>query len=109
MDFQPDRRVTSLGAGNASARTGFASQARLTSLLALRMITDMRRGSRLAERACDRKMQLAGIDEIGSSDRRPLRSRLPGKASYQCARADELIVCESENSPGTLTSTKPIF
>ncbi len=45
----PERRTTQQTARKATAHTGFALEARLTSLLALPMVTDIRRGSRLAD------------------------------------------------------------
>ena len=56
-----ERRATQQTARKATARTGFAPQARLTSLLTLRMITDIRRGSRLADKPVDAKCGSRGM------------------------------------------------
>jgi hypothetical protein len=57
----PERRTTQQTARKAAAHTGFALEARLTSLLTLRMITDIRRGSRLAVGPQDAKRGSRGI------------------------------------------------
>jgi len=56
----PERRVTQQTAGNGAADNGFAPRDRRTSLLALRMISDIRRGSRLADGPVDAKCGLRG-------------------------------------------------
>jgi len=62
----PERRETRQTTRKAAADSGFAPQARLTSLLGSQMINDIRRGSPPRKRTCGRKMRLTGYHEIGS-------------------------------------------
>ncbi len=55
MVISPERRTTQQTARKATAHAGFALEARLTLLLTLQMITDIRRGSRLADGPQDAK------------------------------------------------------
>ena len=57
----PERRETRQTTRKAAAHSGFAPQARLTSLLASQMINDIRRGSRLANEPVDAKCGSRGI------------------------------------------------
>ncbi len=61
MVIPPERRTTQQTARKATAHSGFALEARLTLLLTLRMITDIRRGSRLADGPQDAKCGSWGI------------------------------------------------
>ncbi len=55
MVISLEGRATQQTARKATAHAGFALEARLTLLLALRMIADIRRGSRLADGPQDAK------------------------------------------------------
>ena len=66
MVVPPERRATKQIARKTAASRGFAPVARLASLLALRMITEIRHGSAPCSRATGCIMRLMIGDETGS-------------------------------------------